>query len=187
MRELNETAEEMLLEALGGDCDLLEAWSDAARAASIAARRAKAKGKDWRKAGRRAWDQTYDPKTKRSEGLSTKAIKSAFPELSDTQVHRVRRISMQPGYDARLDGSRSLRHPAQDRMDRINAVVKGYGVEYIPRGHNEKSPSITYVNRGDPYTPTIMKVGRGHRSLGPKWRKLTVGKWGDRVERGRYD
>jgi hypothetical protein len=44
----------LLIEVLGEDCDILEAWSDAARAASIAARRTKAKGGDWRKAARKA-------------------------------------------------------------------------------------------------------------------------------------
>jgi hypothetical protein len=55
MRELHEAAETLILEALGEDCDVLEAWSDAARQASIAARQAKAKGGDWRKAGRKAY------------------------------------------------------------------------------------------------------------------------------------
>lgn len=49
---LHAVADEMLVEALGEDASLLETWSDAARKASIAARRAKAQGKDWRKAAR---------------------------------------------------------------------------------------------------------------------------------------
>lgn len=54
-RHLDAAYEELLLETLGPDVHLLERWSDAARAASIAARRARAKGKDWRKAGRAAF------------------------------------------------------------------------------------------------------------------------------------
>lgn len=43
---------EQLVDVLGEDATLLEVWSDAARAAAIAARRAKAQGKDWRKTAR---------------------------------------------------------------------------------------------------------------------------------------
>lgn len=71
--------EQMLLEALGDDFALLEKWSDAARAASIAARRAKASGGDWRKAGRQAAldtiRQSYDPKTPRAKQYRVVAAK----------------------------------------------------------------------------------------------------------------
>ncbi len=52
-----------------------------------------------------------------------------------------------------------------------------FGVEYIAKGHNSKSPSITYLNSGDTYTLTILYV-RG---------QFRVGCWGNIVERGRYD
>ena len=52
-----------------------------------------------------------------------------------------------------------------------------FGVEYIAKGHNQKSPSITYLNSGDTYTSTILYV-RG---------QFRVGCWGDIVERGNYD
>lgn len=38
-----------------GATDLMETWSDAARAAALAARRAKARGQDWKGAARRAF------------------------------------------------------------------------------------------------------------------------------------
>lgn len=38
-----------------GTARLIEKWSDAARAAAAAARKAKASGKSWRKAGREEW------------------------------------------------------------------------------------------------------------------------------------
>ena len=51
-----------------------------------------------------------------------------------------------------------------------------FGVEYIARGTNANSPSITYLNSGDPYTLTLLRV-RG---------RFRVGCWGDIVERGNY-
>lgn len=67
-RALDETVDDLLLEVLGEDIDLIETWSDAARAASIAARRARAKGGDWRGAARDAFYQTAGrPKTSPTE------------------------------------------------------------------------------------------------------------------------
>ncbi len=65
------------------------------------------------------------------------------------------------------------------RLERIDEVLGNYGVEYIPRGHNTKSPALCYSNTGDPYTTTVMRVGPRHT-----WR---VGCWGDIAERGNYD
>lgn len=62
-------------------------------------------------------------------------------------------------------------------LERINAIIGGHGVEYIPRGHNARSPAIDYVNMGDPYADTVMFVSG----------RFTVGCWGDIVERGNYD
>jgi hypothetical protein len=65
----------------------------------------------------------------------------------------------------------------QTRMQRIDAVISTYGVEYIAAGHNSKSPAITYCNAGDTYATTVLKVNGRFR----------VGCWGDIVERGNYD
>lgn len=62
-------------------------------------------------------------------------------------------------------------------MQLIDAALGTYGVEYIPEGHNKRSPSITYCNTGDTYRPTVMMI-RG---------QFVLGCWGDWVERGRYD
>lgn len=62
-------------------------------------------------------------------------------------------------------------------MEEINAVIEGYGVEFIEKGHNAKSPAITYVNLGDTYKTTVMWVNG----------KFRVGDWGSIVERGNYD
>jgi len=63
-------------------------------------------------------------------------------------------------------------------MSLIDEVLGTYGVEYIPAGHNNKSPSITYCNTGDAYKPTVMLLD--------DW-KWAVGSWRDIVERGNYD
>lgn len=63
------------------------------------------------------------------------------------------------------------------RLERIDTVLGNCGVEYIPHGHNAKSPSITYSNTGDSYGTTILKVNGVFR----------IGDWGSIVERGHYD
>lgn len=55
MSELDQEYDAILQEAADGiwqEVDLEETWSDAARAAALAARRAKSKGQNWRKAAR---------------------------------------------------------------------------------------------------------------------------------------
>lgn len=64
----------------------------------------------------------------------------------------------------------------ESRMERIDDVLGTYGVEYIPRGHNLKSPAIHYCNKGGTYHWTVLKVNGMFR----------VGCWGDIVERGNY-
>ena len=65
----------------------------------------------------------------------------------------------------------------ETRMERIDAVLGTFGVEYIPKGHNDRSPAIYYCNAGDTYAWTVLKVNGQFR----------VGCWGDIVERGDYD
>jgi len=65
----------------------------------------------------------------------------------------------------------------EQKMSMLNDLLETYGVEYTPKGKNEKSPAIEYCNAGDPYTPTLMFI-RGN---------YVVGCWGDIVERGNYD
>lgn len=61
-------------------------------------------------------------------------------------------------------------------MGRINDLIDGYGVEYIPEGKGEKSPAIEYVNMGDTYDITVMLINGKYR----------IGSWGDIVEKGNY-
>lgn len=60
-------------------------------------------------------------------------------------------------------------------LQRIDAILKGCGVEYIDG--NGDWPSISYVNMGDTYDTTVMFVNGRFR----------IGSWGDIVERGDYD
>ena len=62
------------------------------------------------------------------------------------------------------------------KLEAINDIMDGHGVEYIPAGRNRRSPAIEYINMGDTYLTTIMMV-RG---------RYVVGCWGYIVERGNY-
>ena len=62
------------------------------------------------------------------------------------------------------------------KLEAINELMDGCGVEYIQAGRNLRSPSIDYVNMGDAYSVTILWT-RG---------RYVVGCWGDIVERGNY-
>ena len=63
------------------------------------------------------------------------------------------------------------------RMERIDAILRTCGVESIARGRTTRSPGFVYCNAGDPYAPTVIKIGDRFR----------VCTWGDIVERGSYD
>jgi hypothetical protein len=62
-------------------------------------------------------------------------------------------------------------------MHAANQIMMGYGVEYIPAGHNAKSPAIEYINLGDTYITTLMYINGSYK----------VCSWGDIAERGNYD
>lgn len=63
------------------------------------------------------------------------------------------------------------------KLSTINEIMEAHGVEYTPAGRNKKSPSISYVNMGNPYVPTIMWIKGRYR----------VACWGDVIQRGNYD
>lgn len=58
-----------------------------------------------------------------------------------------------------------------------NKIMIGNGVEHIAQGHNQKSPSISYVNLDDSYDISLMRITG----------KYVVGCWRDIVEKGNYD
>lgn len=66
-------------------------------------------------------------------------------------------------------------HPSA--MEVINDLLGLYGVDRIPQGNNDQSPSILYCNSGDAYEITMMHI-KG---------RYIIGCWGDIVERGNYD
>ena len=75
----------------------------------------------------------------------------------------------------------------------LAAIGKALGVhddvEFIPSGKGDKSPSIEYLNTGDPYEVTVMKVGEYCgwpvvKKVGEgRW---VIGAWGDIFEKGDY-
>ena len=65
---------------------LMEKWSDAARAASAAARRSKSKGGNWRKAGRDAYNKTFADGGLKSHKLLDDAM--AYRRPGDAQYRR---------------------------------------------------------------------------------------------------
>jgi hypothetical protein len=65
----------------------------------------------------------------------------------------------------------------QIKMHMLDIAAGTYGVEYIPAGHNARSPAIEYLNAGDTYTTTLLFVRGCYR----------VGSWGGIVEYGNYD
>lgn len=101
---------------------------------------------------------------------STKALKAAFPQLSDDGAEQIR---------AAIGGRRLpfVAWTPRTAMEEIDSILGTHGVEYIPAGHNAKSPAITYCNAGDAYATTILLVNGRFR----------IGCWGDIVERGNYD
>lgn len=84
-------------------------------------------------------------------------------------------------------------HPVAERLERqsyapvklsalrlaaLNAEAGTFGVEYVPPGHNQRSPGFHYLNTGETYAPTLVRYNSG---------RYAVTSWGDIVERGRYD
>ncbi len=108
---------------------------------------------------------------------STRALRSAFPELTPEQATTIRGIMDRSIPPAESDtapiygGTRLL-----SRLERIDRVLDTHGVEYQPAGRGERSPAFYYCNAGDTYATTILRV-RG---------RFRIGCWGDIVERGNY-
>jgi hypothetical protein len=90
-------------------------------------------------------------------------------EIKDVTREDARKIRAIMQGEHKVDG--------ETRLERIDKVLRTYGVEYIPAGRNSKSPAIYYCNAGDSYACTVLKVNGQFR----------VGCWGDIVERGNYE
>ena len=59
----------------------------------------------------------------------------------------------------------------------INELLGAHGVEYIDSGSGVNSPAMHYINTGDTYTATVLRLAGG---------RYRIGCWGDIVERGHY-
>ena len=80
------------------------------------------------------------------------------------------------------DEARQLRDAMHKRrgLSRANSILRAYGIEtiYLPDGCQnrceEPEHTIAYVNRGDTYSTTLLKVDG----------RYVVGDWGSYVEKG---
>ncbi len=98
---------------------------------------------------------------------SVKALREAFGQwLLPGQATMIKRIMDGPGKDD--DGL--------TRMQRIDRILGTHGVEYQSAGSNKRSPAFCYLNSGDTYAVTILKING----------RFKIGTWGDIVERGNY-
>lgn len=63
------------------------------------------------------------------------------------------------------------------KLEALNQILDLHGVEYVPKGSNSRSPGFEYLNTGDSYAPTLVRIDGG---------KYRICSWGDLVERGSY-
>lgn len=70
--------------------ELMEKWSDAARAAASAARRARGRGQDWKKAGRKAYVERLSP-SERQRAMT------ASPGDKKLAARKAERYASKPG------------------------------------------------------------------------------------------
>ena len=118
---------------------LEEAWSDAARAASAAARKAKAKGGDWRMAGRTAFVKAGAPAADPAavaSGVLTRYVRPVRRALSDPE-RLVRRPLETMTAAARLVKARTSLESPDDR--RIRRMMTGVGPQPAPRKPKARS------------------------------------------------
>ena len=110
---------------------------------------------------------------------SLKTLETAFPGKGKTLRRLLTSETAVREHPAAIARDRAAYHPhalSTLRLEALNAVLETYGVEFIPAGHDAKSPAIEYCNAGDSYAVTILRVNGRYR----------VGCWADFVERGNY-
>jgi hypothetical protein len=81
----------------------------------------------------------------------------------------VEAFGVERGSALRLYFEKGRRNGMSYRLGAANVILEGYGVEYI----EHRGKGIHYVNMGDSYATTIMRVDG----------KLRIGDWGSIVER----
>jgi len=62
------------------------------------------------------------------------------------------------------------------KLSIASEITECHGVESVPEGSNAKSPAFDYVNTGDSYAATLVRIRGNYR----------ISSWGDIVERGNY-
>jgi hypothetical protein len=91
-------------------------------------------------------------------------------------IPSIKTIQRIRGVDA--EKAKAVREALQDNdIEAADEAIGGHGVEFIPAGRNSRSPAIEYVNLGDSYDTTVLRVNG-------TWR---IGAWGDIVEKGDYE
>ena len=112
----------------------------------------------------------------------TDAVRAAFPDHANIVLDIIRGSrDYALTFAAAAQRDRESYHPHETvtlKLEALNEVLEGYGVEYIAAGRGSKSPAFEYINFGGTYDTTIVYFP-GRRT----WR---VTCWGDIVERGNY-
>lgn len=111
---------------------------------------------------------------------SVKTLERAFPghgralrKLLDSEK-AVRAHPAAIALDKQCYNAPSLR---QLRLEALNAQAECYGVEYVAPGTGARSPGFEYLNTGDCYTTTIIRLYSG---------RYIVSDIGTIIERGNY-
>lgn len=63
------------------------------------------------------------------------------------------------------------------RLEVLNAILEGHGVDDVAEGGNRRSPAFDYIIMGDAYDTTILRLPSGY------W----ISTFGDQVEKGNYE
>lgn len=112
---------------------------------------------------------------------SVKTLESAFPGKGKAIrliLDSIQAVDENPAVKEWVKQCYGYPKDYERRLEALNDVMDGHGVEYVPAGRNKKSPAFHYVNMGDTYATTIIRLSGG---------RYIVSSWGDIVERGNYE
>ena len=111
---------------------------------------------------------------------SIKTLERAFPGKGKELRRLLESEAAVRAHAAAIELARQCFSPPSlrySRMHALNDVAECYGVEYVAPGNNARSPGFEYLNTGDTYCATIIRLDSG---------RYIVSSWGDIVERGNY-
>ncbi len=111
---------------------------------------------------------------------SRATLERAFPGKGAELRQALELTAYVNAHPAAVELARRCHNPprmAHKRLHVLNAILQGHGIEYVPQGHNARSPAFEYVNMGDTYSMTIVRFLDG---------RYLVTCWGSIVERGNY-